>query len=83
MLHRWGACLLVVLSSVAFAAADIDSKKADRRSSSGILPTTTSSARARKKFQHAMQNLECVRSDAAVTDLRQAVKMDPKFGSHE
>jgi tetratricopeptide (TPR) repeat protein len=77
MLHRrWGACLLVVLSSIAFAGTDVDSKKAN---SSGILPITTSSVRARKQFEHAMQNLEYVRSDAAVTDLRQAVKIDPKF----
>jgi tetratricopeptide (TPR) repeat protein len=80
MLHRrWGACLLVLLSSVAFAGADIESNKAGHRESSGVLPITTSSARARKQFQHAMQNLEYVRSDAAVADLRQAVKLDPRF----
>ena len=80
MLHRrWGACLLVVWSSVAFAGSDFDSKKAVARNTSSILPITTSSVRARKQFEHAMQNLEYVRSDAAVTDLRQAVKIDPRF----
>ena len=77
--RRWGACLLVVWSSVAFAGTDFDSKKAGDRNASGILPITTSSVRARKQFEHAMQNLEYVRSDAAVADLRQAVKIDPKF----
>jgi tetratricopeptide (TPR) repeat protein len=79
MLHRWGACLLVVLSSVGFAGTDLESNKPSRSNTSGILPITTSSARARKQFEHAIQNLEYVRSDAAVADLRQAVKIDPKF----
>ena len=55
MLHRrWGACLLVVWSSVAFAGSDFDSKKAVARNTSSILPITTSSVRARKQFEHAM-----------------------------
>jgi len=80
MLHRRrGACLLIVLSSMAFAGTDLESNKTGRRNTSGVLPITTSSARARKQFEHAMQNLEYVRSDTAVADLRQAVKTDPRF----
>ena len=79
MLHRWSACLLVVLSPVALAGIDVDSNRAPSTNSSGILPITTSSVRARKVFGHAMQNLEYVRSGAAVAGLRQAVKLDPRF----
>lgn len=43
------------------------------------LPVTTSSAAARKRFDRAMEDLECLRQSQAVEGLQQAVKLDPKF----
>src|ERR1700674_5136180 len=79
MLHRWCACLLVLLSSVAWADGDVNSSKAGHKNAPTRLPVTTSSPQARKCFQKAMQNLEYIRRDDALQDLREATKADPNF----
>jgi tetratricopeptide (TPR) repeat protein len=79
MLHRWCACLLVLLSSVAWADGNANSSKAGHKNAPTRLPVTTSSPQARKCFQKAMQNLEYIRRDDALQDLREATKADPNF----
>ena len=74
---RWTACLLVFCAA-AFAS---DAKPHHTKPSaiSGTLPVTTSSATARKEFEHAMVDLEALRRADALNDLRAAIKRDPKF----
>jgi Flp pilus assembly protein TadD len=79
MLNRWCACLLVLLSSVAFADAKSNPAGAAHKNIPTSLPVTTSSAEARKRFEKAMLNLEYIRRDDALQDLRTAVKADPNF----
>jgi tetratricopeptide (TPR) repeat protein len=79
MLHRWCACLLVLLSSVAWADGKSNSTGAGHKNAPTKLPVTTSSPQARKCFQKAMQNLEYIRRDDALQDLREATKADPNF----
>jgi tetratricopeptide (TPR) repeat protein len=79
MLHRWCAYLLVLLSSVAWAGGSVHSTGAAHKNAPTKLPVTTSSAQARKCFQRAMQNLEYIRRDEALQDLREATKADPNF----
>ena len=79
MPHRWCACLLMLLSSVAWVEGNINSSRAAHKNASTKLPVTTSSPQARKCFQRAMQNLEYIRRDEALQDLREATKADPNF----
>src|SRR2546428_3731325 len=79
MLHRRCACLLVLLSSVAFADGKSNPPSAAHKNVTSKLPVTTSSVEARKRFEQAMQNLEYIRSADALNDLRKAVKADPNF----
>jgi tetratricopeptide (TPR) repeat protein len=77
MLHRWCACLLVLLSSVAYADGKPNSPAHENAPTK--LPVTTSSAEAVKFFQKAMQNLEYIRRDDALQNLREATTRDPNF----
>jgi tetratricopeptide (TPR) repeat protein len=79
MLHRRCACLLVLLSLVAWADGKSNSLGAGHKNAPTKLPVTTSSPQARKCFQKAMQNLEYIRRDDALQDLREATKADPNF----
>jgi len=74
---RWTACLLVFCAA-AFAS-DAKPHHAKPSANSGTLPVTTSSAAARKEFEHAMVDLEALRRADALNDLRAAIKRDPKF----
>jgi len=79
MLNRWCACLLVLLSSVAFADGKSNPASGAHKNLPTKLPVTTSSVEARKRFEKAMQNLEYIRSADALNDLRRSVKADPNF----
>lgn len=76
--HRGCVCLLLVLSSLAFAGPKSGSTRATHKRVSR-LPVTTTSALARKRFAKAMENLEYIRQTDALQDLRAAVKADPNF----
>ena len=79
MLHLRCACLLVALSSLVCARANANTSGTTRKDTAAKLPVTTASVEARKRFQKAMQNLEYLRRDDALQDLREATKVDPDF----
>ncbi|HWX91181.1 MAG TPA: tetratricopeptide repeat protein [Terriglobales bacterium] len=74
---RWTA-FLVLLCAVAFGS-DANLRHVKPAQKSVTLPVTTTSAAARKEFEHAMGDLEKLRRADAIEDLRAAVKHDPKF----
>jgi tetratricopeptide (TPR) repeat protein len=74
---RWTA-FLVLLCAAAFGS-DANPRHVKPAQKSVTLPVTTTSAAARKKFEHAMGDLEKLRRADALEDLRAAVKHDPKF----
>lgn len=74
---RWTTFLLVFCAA-AFAG-DAKPHRAKLSPNTGTLPVTTSSAAARKEFEHAMVDLEALRRSDALNDLRATVKRDPKF----
>jgi tetratricopeptide (TPR) repeat protein len=74
---RWTAFLLAWC--VAAFASDANPHRSKSSPNTGSLPVTTSSAAARKEFEHAMVDLEALRRSDALNDLRAAVKRDPKF----
>ncbi len=74
MLRHWAVCLAWLWLCVGHSDASSQHKTA-----SGKLPVTTSSALARKHFEKAMQNVEYVRRDDALNELREAAKADPQF----
>jgi len=78
MLRRWVVCLVSLLLCISHAEAGSASSTSQSNAKTK-LPVTTSSAQARKHFERAMQNLECVRRDDALHELRQATKADPEF----
>jgi len=77
--HRWWICLLLLLSSMAFAGAKPEPGTPAAIHSPLTLPVTTSSAEARRKFEHAMRNFEDYRLNESLQHLREAAKADPKF----
>ena len=79
MAFRRCAWLLVLLSSIAWADTKSHADRVPHRTVSSKLPVTTKSPRARAHFQKAIENLEEVRLNDLVTELRLAVKADPKF----
>jgi tetratricopeptide (TPR) repeat protein len=79
MLHLRCACLLVALSSLVCARANANTPGTTHKDTAAKLPVTTASVEARKRFQKAMQNLEYLRRDDALQDLREATKVDPNF----
>jgi tetratricopeptide (TPR) repeat protein len=74
---RWTAFLLL-LCAAAFAS-DAKPHHAKLLPNNGTLPVTTSSVAAHKEFEHAMVDLEAIRRTDALSDLRAAIKRDPKF----
>ena len=79
MTFRRFASLLILSFSMAFmASADVKPHHATRK---GVakLPVTTGSRQARTHFEKAMENLEAVRLNDMVAELRLAIKADPKF----
>jgi tetratricopeptide (TPR) repeat protein len=79
MRRLWGTCLVVLLSSVVFAGAKSNQAGTAHKTAPRRLPVTTSSLKARKHFERAMENLENMRLDDSLQDLRTATKVDPKF----
>jgi tetratricopeptide (TPR) repeat protein len=79
MRRLWCTCLVVLLSSVVFAGAKSNRAGAAHKTAPNRLPVTTSSLKAHKHFEKAMENLEYMRLDDSLQDLRTAVKVDPKF----
>jgi tetratricopeptide (TPR) repeat protein len=73
---RWTAFLLIFCAAAFATGAKPRPKPA---AATATLPVTTSSAAARKEFEHAMVDLEALRRADALNDLRAAVKRDPKF----
>ena len=78
MFHRWWICPLLLLSSLAFADAKPKPNRSEQAHPS-TLPVTTSSAEARRSFEHAMRNFEDYRLNESLQHLREAAKADPKF----
>jgi tetratricopeptide (TPR) repeat protein len=73
---RWIALSLIFAAAFATAA---DSHRAKPVAKTATLPVTTASASARREFERAMVDLEALRRQEALDDLRAAVKRDPKF----
>lgn len=71
------ALAAVLLCSAAFAVAG--GAQAAHRRPPKLLPITTSSPEARKLFQHAMVNMENLRTEWALAGWRAAAKKDPNF----
>jgi tetratricopeptide (TPR) repeat protein len=78
MLHRWWICLLL-LSWLASAGAKAKPNPGGQIHSPSTLPVTTSSAEARRSFEHAMRNFEDYRLNESLQHLREAARADPKF----
>src|SRR5262249_36752973 len=77
MVLRWSSWLLLVVAVSSGAA--YGGERSPQKPSSAQLPITTSSRAARKNFDLAMQDLEYMRLDQAVQELRSAVKADSRF----
>jgi len=70
---------LFVLSVAVLAFATSKPQKANNADPSTKLPVTTSSSKARERFEIAMDDMEQARYNRSSEDLRDAVKADPKF----
>ena len=77
MLRRTSA--IIFLLTVSVAANGVRPRAAAQKSAHQFLPVTTKSKTARVRFESAMKNLEYMRRDRALADLRQAVTADPEF----
>ena len=78
MRRWWIACAVSLLLCIGHASsASASSTRRDKTETR--LPVTTTSQQARKHFESAMRNMEYVRRDDALNDLRQAAKADPQF----
>jgi len=86
MRQRWAFCL-VFLGGLFLAcpfprlgyAEAMPATSGKESAAKGKLPVTTSSRAARQHFEKAMENLEYVRRDDALGELRKAVAADPNF----
>jgi len=78
MLRRRALCLVSLLLCIAHADAG-SALSREQSHARTKLPVSTSSAQARSHFERAMQNMEYVRRDDALNELRQATKADPQF----
>jgi Tfp pilus assembly protein PilF len=76
MLRRTSA--IIFLLSVSFAANAVP-RRVVPKTAHQFLPITSKSGAARVKFESAMKNLEYMRRDQALADLRQSVALDPYF----
>ena len=76
MLRRTSA--IIFLLSVLVAANAVP-RRAVSKTAHQFLPITSKSKAARVKFESAMKNLEYMRRDQALTDLRQSVALDSDF----
>jgi len=79
MIRQMYAFLLALFVSLAMAGAAQKSQGPARTDPSTRLPVTTSSAKARERFEVAMADMEQARYSRSADDLRSAVKADPKF----
>jgi tetratricopeptide (TPR) repeat protein len=75
---RWAGFLVSLLFCIAHATAG-SASSTRQNNPKAKLPVTTSSVQARKHFETAMQNMEYVRRDDALNDLRRATRADPEF----
>jgi predicted Zn-dependent protease len=77
MLHR--GCAILCFLALSASAGEVRPRASITSSAHQNLPITTSSRMAREKFESAMKNLEYMRRDQALADLRQSVVADPSF----
>jgi tetratricopeptide (TPR) repeat protein len=79
MIRQRYAFLLALSVSLAMAGTEPKSQGPAYTDPSGKMPVTTSSAKARERFEIAMDDMEQARYNRSADDLRSAVKIDPKF----
>jgi tetratricopeptide (TPR) repeat protein len=78
MPQRWAVSVVFLVCFIGYVGAS-SAPSGGPNGASYKLPLTTSSKSARQHFEKAMQNLEYVRRDDALSELRQATLSDPHF----